>query len=275
MAVVSCAQEIETSDSSTISKNFTFTLKGDFSNEWKPVTRGYLSADGKDLTDVWVFDYLEGQLTQMLHQSDNTADDFGRPSMRLAYGKHHVYFVASRGINPILDTDSHTITFEKVLDTFYKDYEVTVVATSNGNRSVTLDRVVTKLRLTFTDEIPSEAATINITPSVWYYGIDYLSGQPSESKFSQTSIISIPESSVGQTGVQASMHSFSSSEQWMTDISIDSKTTNGSIIGSALLSSVPFRANRVSDYSGPLFGSNGNINISLNDTWDESYGGSW
>lgn len=39
-------------------KKFTFTMKGDFTNEWKAVTRGYLSADGKDLTDVWVFDYM-------------------------------------------------------------------------------------------------------------------------------------------------------------------------------------------------------------------------
>ena len=51
-------------------KKFTFTLKGDFSDEWKQTrgtgenaggvqggtTRGYLQADGKDLTDEWVMD---------------------------------------------------------------------------------------------------------------------------------------------------------------------------------------------------------------------------
>ena len=28
-------------------KHFTFNVKGDFSDKWKPVTRGTLSADGK------------------------------------------------------------------------------------------------------------------------------------------------------------------------------------------------------------------------------------
>ena len=85
-------------------KKFTFTLKGDFSSDWK--TRGYLSADGKDLTDVWVLDYQGGVLVQQVHQDDNTADDFGQPVMNLAYGSHHVYFIASRGQTATLDTDN-------------------------------------------------------------------------------------------------------------------------------------------------------------------------
>ena len=160
-------------------KKFTFTLKGDFSDEWKPVTRGYLAADGKDLTDVWVLDYdADGNLLQQVHQGDNTAEDFGKPVMQMAYGSHHVYFVASRGTTPTLNVGAHSITWEKVSDTFYKDYDVNVVATSNGNRAVTLERVVTKLRLTFTDAIPENAATINITPATWYKGLDYVTGEP-------------------------------------------------------------------------------------------------
>ena len=276
ISAASCTQSVdEAIVGASATKKFTFTIKGDFSDEWKPVTRGYLSADGKKLTDVWVLDYMDGRLVQQLHQSDNTADEFGQPIMKLAYGTHHVYFVASRGQNPVLNTDAHTVTFEKVLDTFYKDYEVTVVATSNGNRAVTLDRVVTKLRLTFTDEIPSDAATINITPSLWYYGIDYMTGNPCNPMSSQTSTISIPASSIGQTAVQASMHSFSTTELWQTDISIESNTSDGSVIGSASLSSVPFKANRVSDYAGPLFGSNGFLDITLNDNWEDTYEGQW
>ena len=148
---------VTVSDSSAVvrTKKFTFTLKGDFSDEWKSITRGYLTADGKDLTDVWVLDYMDGALVQQVHQSDNTAENFGKPVMNLAYGAHQVYFIASRGVNTVLDTDAHTITFGSVRDTFWKRYDVSVVATSNGNRAVTLDRVVTKLRLTFTDEVPA------------------------------------------------------------------------------------------------------------------------
>ena len=149
MLLTSCEKSLVNDDeveknpsvSTTDGKRFTFTVKGDFSEEWKSVTRGYLQADGKDMTDLWVLDYMNGQLVQQVHQSDNTAEYFGKPVMQLAYGSHHVYFVASRGAGADLNVGEHRLTWEKVSDTFYKDYEVNVVATSNGNRAVTLERV--------------------------------------------------------------------------------------------------------------------------------------
>lgn len=256
-------------------KKFTFTIKGDFSDDWKPVTRGYLSADGKDMTDVWVLDYMDGTLVQQVHQSDNTDESFGRPQMYLTYGEHHVYFVASRGTDPSLDTEAHTITFGNVRDTYWKRYDVNVVATSNGNRAVTLDRVVTKLRLTFTDAIPVNAATIAVVPKKWYYGIDYMTGLPAGERTDAATNIAIPEQSKGQTGVQASIFGFSTAEEWTTDVVISSRTATDAVLGSATIAAAPFKANRVSDYQGPLFTSGGNIALALNGDWDDSYEGTW
>ena len=255
-------------------KKFTFTLKGDFSNEWKQ-TRGYLAADGKDLTDVWVLDYMNGQLVQQLHQGDNTAEDFGKPVMQLAYGEHHVYFVASRGTGADMNVGEHRLTWEKVSDTFYKDYEVNVVATSHGNRAVTLERAVTKLRLTFTDAIPENAATINITPATWYKGLDYVTGEPCAVAESQTTTINIPAANIGQTGVQASMFSVSTATEWTTDVTISSKTSADAVLGTATLTAVPLKSNRVSDYSGPLFSGSGSMSLSLNGEWEDAYTGTW
>jgi len=257
-------------------KKFTFTMKGDFSDEWKPVTRGYLASDGKDLTDVWVLDYdADGNLLQQLHQGDNTAGDFGKPQMQLAYGSHQVYFIASRGVSPVLDTDAHTITFGSVRDTFWKRYDVSVVATSNGNRAVTLDRVVTKLRLTFTDEVPAAANSISVIPHTWYYGIDYLTGQPSSAQTDAATVITIPDASKGQTGIQASLFGFSTAAEWNTDVVISSRTATDAVLGSATIAAAPFKANRVSDYSGPLFSAGGSLSLSLNGEWEDSYAGSW
>ena len=266
---------ITVSDGSPVgkTKKFTFTLKGDFSSEWK--TRGYLSADGKDLTDLWILDYMNGQLVQQLHQTNNTTDDFGQPVMNLAYGSHHVYFIASRGTGAVLDTDNHTITFTKSLDTFYKDYEVTVVSTSNGNRAVTLDRVVTRLRLTFTDVVDANAATINITPHTWYYAWDYVNGAPAGAATDQVVTLTIPDSEKGKTGLQVNLFGFSTATEWTTDVAINSKTTGGDIIGSATITNVPFKANRISELSGPLFGSEGAMTLSLNTSWETSYEGTW
>jgi len=258
-------------------KKFTFTLKGDFSNEWKPMTRGYLQADGKDLTDVWVLDYDgEGNLLQQLHQDDNTSEDFGKPVLNLAYGQHHVYFIASRGQNPTLNTETKTISFTKVLDTFYKDYEVSVVSTSNGNRAVTLDRVVTRLRLTFTDAIPTNAATFNIAPAVWYYGWNYVTGAPAASASNQAVVVNIPSSSIGKTGEYVNVFGFSAATEWTTDINFNSKTSGGDVIGQATITAAPFMANRSTEYSGPLFGSpDSEVTMGLNTDWTTAVTGTW
>ena len=283
MVLTACEKEIvsndqngvTTSDENIVGKKFTFTVKGDFTSEWKPVTRGYLAADGKDMTDVWVLDYMDGALVQQVHQSDNTAEDFGKPTMTLAYGSHHVYFVASRGTSPLLNTEDGTITWSSVRDTFWKDYEVTVVSTSNGNRAVTLDRVVTKLNLAFTDAISADAATINFTPVTWYYGLNYKTGEPTAATTSQTNTMQVPDGYAGRTDVSVSYFSISPSTEWATDVAVNGKDADGNIIGQGVMEDVPLKRNRATEYSGPLFTAGGEITLTLNGTWEESETGTW
>ena len=261
--------EVEKNPSVSVAdgKRFTFTVKGDFSEEWKSVTRGYLQADGKDMTDLWVLDYMGDVLVQQIHQSDNTAEDFGRPSMTLAYGSHHVYFVASRGVSPTLSTTNGTITWTTVRDTFWKDYAVEVVSTSNGNRAVALDRIVTKLALKFTDAVSANASTINFTPSSWYYTLNYKTGEPTTSTTSQTISTSVPASYIGNTDVLISYFSLSPSTDWTTDVNVNSIDGDNNIIGQGDMANVPLKRNRVTEYSGPLFSSGGTVTTSLNTDW--------
>lgn len=264
------------SESSEKTKKFTFTLKGDFSGDWKPVTRGYLSADGKDLTDVWVLDYMGDNLVQQLHQDDNTAADFGKPILNLAYGSHHVYFIASRGSAATLNTDAKTISFSKVLDTFWQDYEVTVVSTSNGNRAVTLDRVVTKLSLIIEDAIPTTAAMFMVTPAKWYYGLNYQTGTPVAAATNQPITLNIPSSSLGKSGESANVFGFSLTDEWQTDVTFSCLKADGSVLGTATINDVPFKANCITEYAGKLFTSDGEqVALSLNSDWNEKYYGVW
>lgn len=269
--------EVEKNPSVSVAdgKRFTFTVKGDFSEEWKSVTRGYLQADGKDMTDLWVLDYMGDVLVQQIHQSDNTAEDFGRPSMTLAYGSHHVYFVASRGVSPTLSTTNGTITWTTVRDTFWKDYAVEVVSTSNGNRAVTLDRIVTKLALKFTDAVSANASTINFTPSSWYYTLNYKTGEPTTATTSQTISTSVPASYIGNTDVLISYFSLSPSTDWTTDVNVNSIDGDNNIIGQGDMANVPLKRNRVTEYSGPLFSSGGTVTTSLNTDWITTYEGEW
>ncbi len=283
MLLTSCEKSLVNDDeveknpsvSTTDGKRFTFTVKGDFADEWKPVTRGYLQADGKDMTDLWVLDYMGDVLVQQIHQSDNTAEDFGRPSMTLAYGSHHIYFVASRGVSPTLSTTNGTITWTTVRDTFWKDYVVEVVSTSNGNRAVTLDRIVTKLTLKFTDAVSANASTINFTPSSWYYTLNYKTGEPTTATASLTASTSVPGSYIGNTDVSISYFSLSPSTDWTTDVSVNSKDGDNNIIGQGEMTDVPLKRNRVTEYSGPLFSSGGTVSTSLNTDWIATYEGEW
>lgn len=256
-----------------VTKKFTFTVKGDFSKDMK-TKADYLTADGKSMTDLWVLDYMGDELVQQIHQASGD-EDWGQPTLNLKYGEHHVYFIASRGQSPTLNTTSKTITFSKVLDTFWKDYSVTVVSTSNGNRAVTLDRVVTRLRLTFTDALAEGLSTIQTTPGTWYYGFNYTTGEPTEMKSNQTIITEVPASMIGNSGETVNVFGFSSATEWTTDVSIAAKKSDNTVLGQAAIEDVPLKRNRSTEYSGPLFITGGAVEMSLNSEWSDPTTGTW
>lgn len=254
------------------SKNFTFTVKGDFGAA--TFTRGYLQADGQSMSDLWVFDYMDDNRVQTVHQTPTDAD-WGQPKISLSYGRHHVYFVASRGDGATLDADGHTITWTGPRDTFWKDYEVDVVSTSNGNRAVTLDRVATKVRIVVNDEVPATCKAVTVTPERWYYGWDYVNGAAVAAQQTERRV-AVPESYVGTTGkLCVSIFGLSGSDEWVTNVSVKALGDGDAVIGSATITGAPFKANRSTEYSGNLFGSAGGLDISVNGDWETPKTGTW
>ena len=255
-------------------KKFTFTVKGDFGSAAFTRAAGYLSADGQDMTDLWVFDYVDGQCVQTVHQTA-TDEAWGKPQMSLAYGSHHVYFVASRGDEPSVDTEGHVIAWGTPRDTFWKDYEVDVVSTSNGNRAVTLDRVATKLRLVVNDEVPAGCASVTVTPERWYYGLDYMTGEAVSAQRTDR-MVTVPASLVGTTGQLAvSIFGLSGADEWTTNVSATAKDADGGVLGTATITGAPFKRNRATEYSGSLFGSAGSMDVGLNVDWEQPKTGTW
>ena len=255
-------------------KKFTFTVKGDFGAATFTRAAGYLSADGQDMTDLWVFDYVDGECVQSVHQT-STDEAWGKPQMSLAYGSHHVYFVASRGDEPSVDADGHVIAWGTPRDTFWKDYEVDVVSTSNGNRAVTLDRVATKLRLVVNDEVPTGCASVAVTPDRWYYGLDYVTGEAVSAQRKDRSV-AVPASLVGTTGHLAlSIFGLSGADEWTANVTVTAKDADGGVLGTATITGAPFKRNRSTEYSGSLFGSAGSMDVSLNGEWESPKTGAW
>lgn len=252
----------------------TFAVEGDFDMpEFGAMTRA-LTADGKAMTDLWVLDYMDGVLVGQLHQTAED-DDFGQPTMALDFGSHHVYFVCSRGTTPTLSTEGHSITWATTSDTFYKDYSVTVASGSSSTRSVTLERVATKLGITIADEIPAGTAYVEIMPATWYYGIDYLTGEPTAAQSAAPRTINIPSSKIGTTGTSLSIFGLSGATEWTTDVTVTACDADDNVLGSAVISDAPFVANRATSYSGNLFSGSGNFAMTMNDTWADEHAGTW
>ena len=297
-----CEKELKTSENvvtgddvvvSGPTKKFTFTVKGDFgSPTFRDGDQGeasvngtgsaaprrsatYLTDENNQMTDLWVFDFVGDDCVQSLHQTTSDAT-WGQPQMSLALGTHHIYFVASRGVSPVVNATDKTIVWSSVRDTYWKDYEVTVVNTSNGNRAVTLDRVVAKLKLTVNDEIPTGASTLTCTPASWHYGMNYTTGAPIAATSDQPITINIPSSYIGTTGqLSASFFTFSGADEWTTNVSLAVKDGNSNALGSVAISDVPLKRNRSTEYSGSLFSGSSAVTVSVNGDWLSPHVGAW
>lgn len=272
--MLSCSKE-PTPTNADFTASITFFTEGDF--EWRRDAKD-MTADGYNMTDLWVFDYVGNTLVQTIHQDDNSASDFGSPTIDLAYGTHTLYFVASRGNTPTVNTTSHSISWVKPYDTFWKAYDITVSASTSSAsaQTVTLDRVVTKLYLTFTDVIPTNAATFTITPTTWYYGLDYTTGNPTDARTSQEVVVNIPANCIGQANQHSTLFGFSGTTEWTTNLAIASHDGNGNLIGQASIPNAPFVRNRATEYSGALWSATGGSwGVNLNTNWGNPYQGSW
>ena len=255
-------------------KAFTFTCQGDFTMTTESMTRGAMEADGKTMTDLWVLDYVGGTLVQQVHQA-STDEDFGTPTLNLDYGSHHIYFVASRGTAPTLSTEEHTISWGTTSDTFYKDYSVAVTSGTASTQNVTLNRVATKLTITINDAIVDGTSYVEITPQTWYYGLDYLTGEPTAAQTSTPRTINIPSTKAGVTGMTLNIFGLSSATEWTTDVTVTACDGDDNTIGQASISNAPFKANRVTNYAGNLFTNTGGFALALSGEWDTEFAGSW
>lgn len=226
------------------------------------------------LTDLWVYDLPSGQSspTLLVHQTSEDAD-FGAPTVTAEYGDHTFYFVASRGETPTIS--GNTISWAKPSDTFWASLALTIAPSTSASQSVTLQRVATRLRITITDEIPSGLATLSVTPSHWYYGLDILTGEATDDRTTARTV-SVPSSYIGTMGqLAASFYCISPSAAWTTDVSLQALKADNTPMASISVADVPMQRNHITDYSGTLFGAGRAISIDADDNWGDDIKGSW
>lgn len=226
-----------------------------------------------NLTDLWCFDYMGGELQNTIHQV-STDQGFGSLALSLDYGEHTFYFVASRGIDPVVDTDAKTITWDSVRDTFHASLTLNVQPTSSSSQSVSLARVVGRLRISATDVVPANAAKFTVTPSTWYHGLNYETGAAVSSSSTPISV-NIPASYVGTTDLMMSAYTFSGSSPWQTDVTVSLVASDESVIGSVTLPNVSIQRNHITFCSGGIVGAGRTLTIGSEDEWVEDEPVNW
>ena len=256
-------------DTMATHKVIAFTFDG-FTME--PMARTRASLSDISMTDLWLFDYVGGVLQQTVHQS-STDDGFGTISLDADYGEHTLYFVASRGDTPTVS--GTTISWAKPSDTFWQNVTLNIEPQTATAHAVSLHRVATRLRITITDEVPATLASLNVTPSTWYYGLDYTTGEATDSR-TTTRTISVPASYAGTSGqLAASFYCLSPSVAWQTDITLTAKASDNATLSQISIADVPMQRNRITSFSGTLFTAGRAMTVSADDAWVEEYVGSW
>ena len=248
---------------------FYFDEYGNISQQ--PMTRATLTE--LNLTDLWLFDYVGGEYVQTIHQSSND-DGFGAVSGSFEYGTHTLYFVASRGASPTVTTDNKTVTWQTVRDTFWATLQMTIEPSTSGTQSVSMSRVVGKLKVSVTDVVPDGAAKFVVTPSTWYYGLRYDTGTAVNSQNTPISV-NIPSSYIGTTDLAMNVFTISGEMTWNTDVTATLKASDNSTLGSVTIEDVPIQRNHVTTYGGGILSTGRRLSVSSDDEWIEDDAVTW
>lgn len=226
-----------------------------------------LTADGISMTDLWLFDYVGGELKQTIHQV-TTDDDFGKPSVKLDYGQHIIRIVASRGTHPTLSSD--VITWEKSSDTFAKEVNVSVASGMETVQRITLERVTTRLNVKITDVVPPSAVTLDLDLATWYKSLSVPSLFAVNDNVTHYSINI--KKFVGTKDASLVVYSLSpSAEAWSTNVTLVAKDEGEKVLSQIVVPSVQMKMNRTTVLSGELFGKSNHMTFALNTQWNEDY----
>lgn len=250
-----------------------------------PMTRAALSANGKQLTDLYILDYdkATGKLLQVLHQT-STAADFAEPDLTLDYGEHVLKVVATRSteptlwdaqkiswqvepdiLTPITVTQPVMLTSTKTSDTFGAEKEVSVGIGKATTVSIALDRLVAKLVVKSTDAFPDDATTIALDlqehRTLSWATLDVIEAVRNQRVVDVTSLR-------GTTGTVLSYFVLAPKDGYTTDVTLTMNRAEGTPYSTITVPSVPLERNKVTTVSGSIYGHEQGFQVSVNDIWN-------
>lgn len=249
-----------------------------------PMSRAALSANGKELTDLYILDYdkTSGKLLQVLHQTSTVAD-FAEPDLTLDYGEH-VLKVATRSqeptlwdagnitwqvesnvLTPVTATQPVVLTASKTSDTFGAEKEVSVGIGKATTVSIALDRLVAKLVVNSTDVFPDDCTTITLDMQE-YKSLSWATMDVMEAVGNQR--VADVSQLRGTTGTSLAYYFLTPKAGYQTNITLRTNRTEGAPYSAITMENVPLERNKVTTITGPLYKHGQSFQMTVNDEWN-------
>ena len=248
--MVACTKQQQT-------KSVTFYPQGDLTFE---------SLDkSPQVTDLWLFDGEE----LIAHTNGQPAQ------VELAYGQHTIHAAASDGTDPFVYQNN--IMFCDVSgNTFQGSTTVNIRQNTKDAIEISMSRIATKFRFTFTDAIPEGTDRVLVFHNEWWYGFNVTDGY-AYYEDQEAEQFEVSPDMWGVRDVTFEFCGFIPEDCWAQTLTI--RAMKGTrVVGEVTLHNVPFWRNTVTHYSGAI-GNNptGNADWTLNydEEWNEPWTYNW
>ena len=211
-------------------------------------------------------------LTQ-LKADESTFETFGEFSLSLPLGSYTLVALAytTKESSPFVFTNptAAAYTGEHVYETFACTQEVNITGTSAVEIGATLERVISMLRVASTDGKSAGVTQMRMTFSAGGKSFSPSTGlATSNTGFANTVSVS---SAVGSTTLCSSALFLATDEQSM-NVTIETLDADGNTVYSKTVNNVPFKRNRVTRLSGPLYAAPASSSFQLSTDWLDQQG---
>ena len=200
-----------------------------------------------------IYNMSDGKLDKQINQKASD-DQFGTLNLKLEEGSYHLVVVAHNGDANATMSDRSKITFQnnsrrRITDTFLYSSDISVVKDMQP-LNLDLDRVVTKVEL----RLVAESVPPSVEMMEFEIGTGGSSGRNTLNGYGTRSTKYTDKISVSPGDTLIEVYTFVYEGAETTKMTVTAKDNAGQEVKKILLENIPIARNRITRYSGVLFG---------------------
>lgn len=229
------------------------------SQEDFPETRATVTAlDGYDGVNAVTLAFYNGtteiyKQTQLLSDNSNYST-FGEFRLSLPTGSYTMvavaYYVSASTSFALTSATEAAYTGAHAFDTFVKNQAVNITSTDAVDISATLERVVSLLKVVSTDGKTAGVTNVRMTLSAGGRSFNPSTGLAT----SNTSFVNTVGNNVATGAISTSLtYLFLATDEQTMNVTIETLDANQSVVRSTTVNNVPFKRNRRTILTGPMY----------------------